>query len=375
MREEAEPYFAEYAAYIDNEGAPSTRTLDADPANPGQSLLEKETRVVKFVLVDSSKRIFSWIRADSSDDPVGPHVDLPGGKVDPEETLLQAAHRELEEEISPYGLDLRNQVEATMSAAPNGHSQARMKLSDHSYSRHQIMVWGISIPGTKPLVSLEAQKNLVAKWRDPEEVWPSFRGPRAQYGVAVQLAWEAANPRQNDATTSNLAETEDPITTPSLVAPTPASTTAWANELWDPQPGTFYGTGDSGYRTRERHASTSPYSNTFQMREEVTTQLASKTWFVTNEDAMCYHRADSAPDQPQLDTYGGEVEPADNGSHAVCARCKLKEDVTLPASWQHSAERAIELDPRTINYEDRPQGQDRSIPNSRMVRPLDRPRS
>ena len=81
------------------------------------------------------------------------------------------------------------------------------------------------------------------------------------------------------------------------------------------------------------------------MREEVTTQLASKIWFITNEDAMCYHRADSAPDQPQLDTYGGEVEPADNGSHAVCARCKLKEDVTLPASWQHSAERAIELDP------------------------------
>ena len=117
---------------------------------------------------------------------------------------------------------------------------------------------GDVISGTKPLVSLETQKNVVAKGRDPEEVWPSFRGPRAQYGVAVQLAWEAANPCQNDATTSNLAETEDPVTTPSPVAPTPASTTAWANELWDPPPGTFYGTGDSGYRTRERHASTSP---------------------------------------------------------------------------------------------------------------------
>ena len=81
------------------------------------------------------------------------------------------------------------------------------------------------------------------------------------------------------------------------------------------------------------------------MREEVTTQLVSKIWFVTNEDAMCYHRADSAPDQPQLDTYGGKMEPADNGSHAACARCKLSKDVTLPTSWQRSAERALELDP------------------------------
>ena len=81
------------------------------------------------------------------------------------------------------------------------------------------------------------------------------------------------------------------------------------------------------------------------MREEVTTQLASKIWFVTNEDAMCYHRADSAPDQPQLDTYGGKMEPADKGSHSACARCKLSKDVTLPTSWQRSAERALELDP------------------------------
>ena len=345
MRKEAEPNFAKYAAYIEDEGTPSTRTLGADSAHAEQSLLERETRVVKFVLVDDSKRIFSWIRADSVDDPEGPHVDLPGGKVDPEETLLQAAHRELAEEISPYGLDLRNQVEATMNAAPNGHSQARMELSDHNYSRHHVMVWGMVVSGTKPLVSVEAQKNLVAKWRDPEEVWPSFRGPRTQYGVAVRLAWEAVNPRQSVAVTSNLAETEEPVTAPSPEAIPPASVTDWTNELWDPQPGTFYGTGESSYRIRERHASTSPYSNAFQMREEVTTQLASKIWFITNEDAMCYHRADSAPDQPQLDTYGGEVEPADNGSHAECASGKLKEDVTLPASWLRSAERAIELDP------------------------------
>ena len=81
------------------------------------------------------------------------------------------------------------------------------------------------------------------------------------------------------------------------------------------------------------------------MREEVTTQLVSKIWFVTNEDAMCYHRADSAPDQPQLDAYGGKMEPSDGGSHAACARRELSKDVTLPTSWRHSVERALELDP------------------------------
>ena len=139
------------------------------------------------------------------------------------------------------------------------HSQARMKLSDHSYSRHQIMVWGISIPGTKPLVSLETQKNLVAQWRDPEEVWPSFRGPRAQYGVAARLAWEADS-RQSDSTTSNSAEAGDPIPTPPLVIPTPASTAVWTNELWDPQPGTFYGTGDSSYTGLEGDTPRHPHT-------------------------------------------------------------------------------------------------------------------
>ena len=38
------------------------------------------------------------------------------------ETLLQAAHCELGEELSPYGPDLRDKVEAAMSASPNGHT-------------------------------------------------------------------------------------------------------------------------------------------------------------------------------------------------------------------------------------------------------------
>ena len=208
-------------------------------------------------------------------------------------------------------------------------------------ARQRAAAPGIQTSQAEPLVSLETHKNLEARWRSPIEVWPSFQGLRAPYGVAAQLAWEAADPRQGS-TTSNPTDTEGPIPTPPFVTPTPASTTAWTNELWDPQPGTFYGSGEPSYRAR---VSTSPYSSTFQMREEVTMQLASKIWFVTNEDAMCYHRADSAPDQPQLDTYGGKMEPADKGSHAACARCKLSKDVTLPTSWQRSAERALELDP------------------------------
>ena len=57
--------------------------LPQEGAWPRDSVME-ETRVVKFVLVDNNERIFSWIRADSSGDPAGPHVDLPGGKVDQE---------------------------------------------------------------------------------------------------------------------------------------------------------------------------------------------------------------------------------------------------------------------------------------------------
>ena len=131
------------------------------------------------------------------------------------------------------------------------------------------------------------------------------------------------------------------------------------------------------------------------MREEVTTQLASKVWFVTNEEAMCYHRADSTPDQPQLDTYGGKMEPSDEESHAACARRKLSKGVTLPTctSWRHSAERALELDPEgqsnmRIDRKDKAarcrispygsskeipvltqQGQTKTLPNSMRWRP------
>merc|ERR1712086_1211718 len=37
-----------------------------------------------------------------------------------------------------------------------------------------------------------------------------------------------------------------------------------------------------------------------------------------------YHDTQRGPSY--RDTYGGEMEPTDNGSHAVCAHCRLKED-------------------------------------------------
>ena len=151
MRRTAEPYFAKHAAYVETDATPSTRTLDTAPEDPEPPPLAEGTRVVKFVFTAADGQIFSRIRADSSNDPGGPHIDLSGGKVDPNETLLQAAHRELKEELSPYGLDLRNRVEAALSAAPNGHSQARMKLSDNCNGHYQIMVWGIQTSRTEPL--------------------------------------------------------------------------------------------------------------------------------------------------------------------------------------------------------------------------------
>jgi len=39
---------------------------------------EHGSRVVKFVFTDTDRQIFSWVRADSSGDPVGPHINYYG---------------------------------------------------------------------------------------------------------------------------------------------------------------------------------------------------------------------------------------------------------------------------------------------------------
>ena len=156
----------------------------------------EETRVVKFVFTTADGLIFSWIRADSIDEPTGPHIDLPGGKARADETLIQAAHRELGEELGSYGPNLRKQVETALEAYPKGHSRTRVRPPTGDKSNHLIMIWGIGVSGTERLASVDTSIHLEARWRTPLKVWPSFQGRRAPYGTAARQAWEMV--RSND---------------------------------------------------------------------------------------------------------------------------------------------------------------------------------
>eukprot|EP00964_Phaeocystis_antarctica_P000745 scaffold410_cov66-Phaeocystis_antarctica.AAC.1 len=69
------------------------------------------------------------------------------------------------------------------------------------------------------------------------------------------------------------------------------------------------------------------------VREEAADEYASQVWFVTNDEAMCRHRTGGIPERPQLDTYGGEMDPSDRGSYAACALRKISEEAVLPESW------------------------------------------
>ena len=81
------------------------------------------------------------------------------------------------------------------------------------------------------------------------------------------------------------------------------------------------------------------------VREEVVNEYASQVWFVTNDDAMCFHRVNDDPAMPRLDTYGGRMEPHSKESYADYAVRKLEEQVTLPGSWIAALRRAVALDP------------------------------
>ena len=81
------------------------------------------------------------------------------------------------------------------------------------------------------------------------------------------------------------------------------------------------------------------------VREEGPMKQAVRVWFVTNEEAICYHRSRDDPDRPPLETYGGDMIPADGDSYADCAMRILQDLVNIPPAWLAHARRATTLDP------------------------------
>ena len=83
-------------------------------------------------------------------------------------------------------------------------------------------------------------------------------------------------------------------------------------------------------------------------------QKASKVWFLTrdsdnetrakrhrkatNYKLLSYFRTDSKPSHPQIDTFGGRMDAADQDSFAACARRELREEAYLEPSWMEAAE-------------------------------------
>ena len=78
--------------------------------------------------------------------------------------------------------------------------------------------------------------------------------------------------------------------------------------------------------------------------EEEEDNRASRMWFVTNEDAMCFFPTDDDPEKPRLDTFGGSMDAADSDSYADCVIRNLKEQAELPELWVLAMKRAVELD-------------------------------
>ena len=146
--------------------------------------------MAKLVFTDQHGQIYSWIRQGPLGQPMRPHaaeIGFPGGKCEPSETLLQAAHRELSEEIEPYGPKLRRLVEAAVLEHTEGHSIVSMTIPDKP-EVHRISIWGIPLTTREDFTTLENSKHVQPDWRSPLDVWPTFRGYRTPYGTAARLA-------------------------------------------------------------------------------------------------------------------------------------------------------------------------------------------
>ena len=78
---------------------------------------------------------------------------------------------------------------------------------------------------------------------------------------------------------------------------------------------------------------------------------ASKVWFYRLEpqtgerQVYASYRRDSSIEHPQFDTFGGAMDPGDDGRPDLCARRELTEEVNLPALWAAAAEHAFVASP------------------------------
>ena len=90
---------------------------------------EHGSRVVKFVFTDKEGLVFSWVARQMT---LWDHMWIF------QEERWSWARRcsrqpiaRFGEELSPYGPDLRDKVEAAVHASPNGHSRVWVELPEH----------------------------------------------------------------------------------------------------------------------------------------------------------------------------------------------------------------------------------------------------
>ena len=65
---------------------------------------------------------------------------------------------------------------------------------------------------------------------------------------------------------------------------------------------------------------------------------ASKVWFARQHHSslqlLTFVRTDSRPERPQLDTFGGMVDPRDDAQYHRCALREIREEFALPTLWK-----------------------------------------